>query len=81
MLKPKFESGTSRTMGAVTSAAVGPARGRVLKASPVAGPFFATQSPFLYAVQHIDYYPSGKPDMSVNAPLHNHKIGESAFEG
>ena len=41
--------------------------------SPLSSPH--AQSPFLFAVFHNDTYPEGKPDMSINAPLHNRNIG------
>ncbi|CAG9461424.1 unnamed protein product [Pedinophyceae sp. YPF-701] len=51
---------------------------RALK--PLSFPF-QTQSPFLFAVYHLDAYPEGMkdpdgtPNMRVNRPLHNHNIG------
>eukprot|EP00186_Timspurckia_oligopyrenoides_P003770 CAMPEP_0182442464 /NCGR_PEP_ID=MMETSP1172-20130603/1374_1 /TAXON_ID=708627 /ORGANISM="Timspurckia oligopyrenoides, Strain CCMP3278" /LENGTH=338 /DNA_ID=CAMNT_0024637335 /DNA_START=93 /DNA_END=1109 /DNA_ORIENTATION=- len=37
---------------------------------------FQTQSPFLFAVHHLDYYPPGsRSHLGINAPLHNHSIG------
>eukprot|EP00051_Salpingoeca_urceolata_P009875 m.119986 g.119986 ORF g.119986 m.119986 type:complete len:160 (+) comp16488_c0_seq1:157-636(+) len=46
----------------------------VIKQLPLSFPF-ATQSPFLFAVWHRDAYPAGRADLSVNAPLHNHRLG------
>lgn len=43
---------------------------------PPFSPHLASQSPFLFAVHHLDFYPSGKPDMSVDSSLAGRAIGE-----
>ncbi|CAE7949481.1 PRN1 [Symbiodinium sp. KB8] len=36
---------------------------------------FDCESPFLFAVYHLDRYPPGKPDMTPNASLKGHRMG------
>lgn len=47
----------------------------ILNVFPLRFPF-QTQSPFLFAVHHLDKYPAGSPShIGINAPLNTHNLG------
>eukprot|EP00439_Symbiodinium_sp_Y106_P026860 s2923_g3.t1 len=49
-------------------------RGPILREEAMSFPFDC-ESPFFFAVYHLDHYPPGKPDMTPNASLKGHRMG------
>mmetsp|Transcript_64727 Transcript_64727/g.152183 ORF Transcript_64727/g.152183 Transcript_64727/m.152183 type:complete len:378 (-) Transcript_64727:167-1300(-) len=62
------------TMFAACQGATPPPGNPIVKAEEMSFPFDC-ESPFLFAVYHLDHYPPGKEDMSPDASLRGHRIG------
>ncbi|CAK9056907.1 unnamed protein product [Durusdinium trenchii] len=49
-------------------------KGSIIKAEPMRFPF-ECESPFLFAVYHLDHYPAGNAEMGPEASLRGHNMG------
>ncbi|CAE7514214.1 PRN1 [Symbiodinium sp. CCMP2592] len=62
------------TMFSACQGAPAPRGGPIIREEAMSFPFDC-ESPFLFAVYHLDHYPPGKPDMTPNASLKGHRMG------
>lgn len=62
------------TMFSACQGAPAPRGGPIIREEAMSFPFDC-ESPFLFAVYHLDRYPPGKPDMTPNASLKGHRMG------